>query len=152
MTSRINKFSGVVLSRLIKPGMYADGGGLWLRVSGAAARSWVFRYAIRGKRHEMGLGSVHTVDLATARAKARAFRQLLLDGKDPLAVHGFRSTFRDWCAECGSNSFAREVCEHALAHGLPDKTEAAYQRGDLLEKRVKLMQAWAHYCYKRTPN
>lgn len=108
MTSRINNLSGVVLSRLIKPGMYADGGGLWLRVSGEAARSWVFRYAIRGKRHEMGLGSVITIDLAAARAKARTCRQLLLDGKDPLserrganAAHALKEAKRitfDQCA------------------------------------------------------
>jgi integrase len=67
-------------------------------------------------------------------------------GRGDVTVHGFRSTFRDWCAKYGSNSFAREVCEHAPAHGLPDKTEAAYQRGDLLEKRVKLMPAWTDYC------
>lgn len=67
-------------------------------------------------------------------------------GRADITVHGFRSTFRDWCAEYGSNDFSREVCEHALAHRLPDKVEAAYQRGDLLEKRVRLMQAWADYC------
>jgi len=63
-----------------------------------------------------------------------------------ITVHGFRSTFRDWCAE--STSFPREVCEHALAHSLPDKVEAAYRRGDLLDKRVQLMKAWADYCAK----
>lgn len=63
-----------------------------------------------------------------------------------ITVHGFRSTFRDWCAESVANSFPREVCEHALAHSLPDKTEAAYRRGDLIEKRTMLMQAWADYC------
>jgi integrase len=42
----------------------------------------------------------------------------------------------------------REVCEHALAHSLPDKVEAAYRRGDLLDKRVQLMKAWADYCAK----
>ena len=395
MASKINKLSGVVLSRLLKPGLYGDGGGLWLQVTASSARSWAFRYTIRGKRHQMGLGSINTIDLATARLKARVCRQLLLEGKDPLSerraanaayalveakrttfdqcaaeyieahrgtwknpkhvaqwentiatyaspligslavadvetdlivkvltpiwrtktetavrlrgriecildwattrkfrhgdsparwrghlenlladpdkiapvknhpalpwreiasfvadlraregvaarateftiltacrsgevrgatweefdmaaklwtipakcmkagrehpvplsdaamallasipragafvfpgrdfdtplsdmsltavlrrmgrgditVHGFRSTFRDWCAEYGSNSFPREVCEHALAHSLPDKTEAAYQRGDLLEKRVRLMQTWAKYCY-----
>jgi integrase len=395
MASKINKLSGVVLSRLVKPGLYGDGGGLWLQVSTATARSWVFRYTIRGRRHQMGLGSTDTIDLATARLKARFCRQLMLDGKDPLqerraasaayalveakritfdqcaaayidahrgtwknpkhvsqwentiatyaspligalavadvetdlvvkvlnpiwrsktetavrlrgriecildwaatrkfrhgenparwrghlenllanpnklapvknhpalpwreigsfvedlraregvaaraveftiltacrsgevrgatweefdmeaklwtipatrmkagrqhrvplsdaamsllastprssafvfpgrdsktplsdmsltavlrrmgrgdiTVHGFRSTFRDWCAEYGSNSFSRDVCEHALAHSLPDKTEAAYQRGDLLEKRVRLMQAWSDYCF-----
>lgn len=65
-----------------------------------------------------------------------------------LTAHGFRSTFRDWCAESVANSFPREVCEHALAHSLPDKTEAAYRRGDLIEKRTLLMQAWADYCAK----
>ena len=63
-----------------------------------------------------------------------------------ITMHGFRSTFRDWCAESVGNSFPREVCEHALAHSLPDKVEAAYRRGDLIEKRKVLMQVWADYC------
>jgi integrase len=67
-------------------------------------------------------------------------------GRRDITIHGFRSTFRDWCAESAGNSFSREVCEHALAHGLPDRVEAAYRRGDLLDKRVVLMQAWADYC------
>ncbi|MBP9714699.1 MAG: integrase arm-type DNA-binding domain-containing protein [Sterolibacterium sp.] len=66
--------------------------------------------------------------------------------RDDITVHGFRSSFRDWCAESVANSFPREVCEHALAHSLPDKVEAAYRRGDLIEKRTMLMQAWADYC------
>jgi len=66
--------------------------------------------------------------------------------RNEITVHGFRSTFRDWCSESVANSFPREVCEHALAHSLPDKVEAAYRRGDLLEKRVMLMEAWADYC------
>jgi integrase len=63
-----------------------------------------------------------------------------------ITMHGFRSTFRDWCAESVANSFPREVCEHALAHSLPDKVEAAYRRGDLIEKRILLMQAWSDFC------
>ena len=63
-----------------------------------------------------------------------------------ITVHGFRSTFRDWCSESASNNFPREVCEHSLAHSLPDKVEAAYRRGDLIEKRTMLMQTWADYC------
>jgi integrase len=66
-------------------------------------------------------------------------------GRGDITVHGFRSTFRDWCAEYASNSFPREVCEYALAHHVPDKVEAAYRRGDLLEKRRQLMEAWANY-------
>lgn len=63
-----------------------------------------------------------------------------------ITVHGFRSTFRDWCAEAPGNTFSREVSEHALAHSLPSKVEAAYRRGDLLEKRIVMMQAWADFC------
>lgn len=69
-------------------------------------------------------------------------------GRSDVTVHGFRSTFRDWCAESVGNSFPREVCEHALAHSLPDKVEAAYRRGDLIERRKVLMQVWADYCSK----
>ena len=59
-------------------------------------------------------------------------------------VHGFRSAFRDWAAEC--TNFPNEVCEAALAHVIENKAEAAYRRGDLFEKRRKLMEAWGAYC------
>ena len=59
-------------------------------------------------------------------------------------VHGFRSAFRDWAAEC--TNFTNEVCEVALAHVINNKVEAAYRRGDLLEKRRKLMDDWAQFC------
>ncbi len=63
--------------------------------------------------------------------------------------HGFRSTFRDWAGE--TTTYPREVIEHALAHQLKDKAEAAYQRGDLLEKRCHLMSDWARFCFTRHP-
>lgn len=59
-------------------------------------------------------------------------------------VHGFRSSFRDWAAEC--TNFPNEVCEAALAHVIENKAEAAYRRGDLFEKRRKLMEAWGSCC------
>lgn len=59
-------------------------------------------------------------------------------------VHGFRSTFRDWAGE--TTPHAREVVEAALSHKLPDKAEAAYARGDLFRKRIRLMEDWAKYC------
>jgi integrase len=65
-------------------------------------------------------------------------------GRPDLTVHGFRSTFRDWAGE--ATNHPREVIEHALAHRLKDKAEAAYQRGTLLEKRRALMADWAAYC------
>jgi len=65
-------------------------------------------------------------------------------GREDMTVHGFRSTFRDWAAE--QTNFPREVAEAALAHVIADRTEAAYRRGDLFEKRRRLMAAWAAYC------
>ena len=58
--------------------------------------------------------------------------------------HGFRSSFRDWCAE--RTNYPREVAEMALAHTIGDKVEAAYRRGDLFEKRRRLMKDWAAFC------
>lgn len=59
-------------------------------------------------------------------------------------AHGFRSTFRDWAAE--STAYANEVAEKALAHSIRNESEAAYRRGDLLEKRRRLMDDWAKFC------
>jgi integrase len=63
--------------------------------------------------------------------------------RDDLTAHGFRSTFRDWAAETGQPA---DIAEAALAHVVGDKTVAAYQRGDLLERRRRLMAAWAAVC------
>jgi len=65
-------------------------------------------------------------------------------GRGDITVHGFRSTFRDWAAE--RTNFPNEVVEMALAHTIGDKTEAAYRRGELFEKRRRLMADWATYC------
>jgi integrase len=65
-------------------------------------------------------------------------------GYGHVTVHGFRSTFRDWAAEC--TAFPGEAAEMALAHAVSDAVEAAYRRGDMLEQRRNLMQAWAEYC------
>ena len=70
-------------------------------------------------------------------------------GRGDLTAHGFRSTFRDWCAE--ATNYPREVAEAALAHVNRDKVEAAYARGDLLAKRVQLMTAWATFCANPAP-
>jgi len=71
-------------------------------------------------------------------------KMLALAGHADLTVHGFRSTFRTWAAE--RTAFPREVVEAALAHVVGSKVEAAYQRGDLFDKRRGLMDAWADFC------
>ena len=65
-------------------------------------------------------------------------------GCGDLTAHGFRSTFRDWCAE--ATNTPRELAEAALAHTLRDKVEAAYQRRDMFDRRRLLMDAWANFC------
>ncbi len=69
-------------------------------------------------------------------------RRMEVDG----VPHGFRSTFRDWCAE--NTNYPREVAEMALAHTIESKVEAAYRRGDLFQKRMKLMESWTDFCSK----
>ncbi|WP_338015055.1 tyrosine-type recombinase/integrase [Endobacterium cereale] len=80
-----------------------------------------------------------------------AMLQLLrgMHGTEGLTVHGFRSTFRDWAAE--TTNFPRDVAEAALAHVIGDKTEAAYRRGDALQKRRHMMQDWANFCSESAP-
>jgi len=70
------------------PSLYADGGNLYLQITvnnGNVNRSWIFRFAINGRRREMGLGPVHTVSLKDARAKAAELRKLVYEGRDPIA-------------------------------------------------------------------
>jgi len=101
------------------------------------------------------LAELHTPDVLPsdpvfAGAKPRvglsnmAMTAVLRRMKRPdVTVHGFRSTFRDWCAE--ATAHPREIAEAALAHTLRDKVEAAYLRGDRLDRRAKLMADWAVY-------
>ena len=83
------------------------------------------------------------------RMHEQKFKENQLGYIDPkqnriITTHGFRSTFRDWSAD--KTDYPREVCEHVLAHKLPDEVEAAYLRGAYLEKRKGLMADWAKYC------
>jgi integrase len=70
--------------------------------------------------------------------------KLLRDMGETATAHGFRSSFRDWVSE--ATQFQGELAEAALAHAIENKVEAAYRRGNLLEKRRKLMDAWGNYC------
>ncbi|WP_324075209.1 MAG: integrase arm-type DNA-binding domain-containing protein [Erythrobacter sp.] len=82
----------------------------------------------------------------TQRSKlsSMAMAMLLRRMKQDVTVHGFRSAFRDWAAEC--TGYSHEVSEMALAHTISNAVERAYRRGDLFEKRRRLMDEWAAYC------
>ena len=76
-----------------------------------------------------------------------AMLELVRGVRPGLTVHGFRSTFSDWARD--RTNYARDVIEQALAHIIKDKSEAAYRRGDALDKRRRLMAEWSRYCESR---
>lgn len=80
----------------------------------------------------------------TALSNMTCLATLKRMGRSDITVHGFRSTFRDWVSE--TTAYPRDVAEMALAHTIEDKSEAAYRRGDLIEKRRALMSDWAVHC------
>src|SRR5215468_8135437 len=84
MAREIGRLKAVTVMRAKKPGMLADGGGLYLRVGPTGAKSWIFRYRREGRLHDMGLGPSHTISLAEARDQAQACRKLRLERIDPI--------------------------------------------------------------------
>src|SRR5262245_18612422 len=84
MARTLSRLTAMKVQRAKAPGMYADGGSLYLRIAPGGSKQWVFRYARRGRLRDLGLGPVHTLALAEAREKARDARKLLLEGIDPI--------------------------------------------------------------------
>ena len=105
-----NKLTALEVARRKKPGRYSDGHGLWLQVSTSGTKAWLFRYMIDGRARHMGLGPLHTVNLAEARVRARQARQLLLDGKDPIEVkYQARDAARD-----RTNMLFKDAAQHFI--------------------------------------
>lgn len=101
--------------------------------------------AILGKLSEANSGDFVFPGQRPEKAlSGMAMEMMLRRMKINVTVHGFRSSFRDWAGE--TTSFPREIAEAALAHVAGDATERAYRRGDALEKRRGLMEAWAEFC------
>jgi integrase len=98
----------------------------------------------KAKAESTGGEFVFTGSKRAALSNMTCLATLKRMGRSDLTVHGFRSTFRDWVSE--STSYPRDVAEMALAHAIEDKSEAAYRRGDLIEKRRALMADWAAHC------
>lgn len=84
MARKQQRLSALQVTKLTKPGLYGDGGGLTLQITNTGAKSWLLRYMVAGKAFGMGLGPTHTVSLAEARQKALDARKLLIDGINPL--------------------------------------------------------------------
>jgi integrase len=84
MTRTIGKLTALKVDKAKWPGMYADGGGLYLRVTDSGTKNWVFRFMLNGRPRWMGVGPLHTIGLAEARNRAAAFRLQRHDGVDPI--------------------------------------------------------------------
>src|SRR5260370_22391436 len=84
MARVIGKLTALAVRQAKQPGLYGDGGGLFLQASQGGAKSWVFRYKVAGRLRVMGLGPLHSVSLAEAREAARGCRQMPLAGIDPI--------------------------------------------------------------------
>jgi integrase len=106
--------------------------------------------AVLDRMGEVSQGDLIFPGIRSGRPLSNMSLLAVLDrmGHGELTAHGFRSSFRDWAAE--KTDFNRDVIEMALAHAIPSAVEAAYRRGDLFEKRRKLMDAWAAYCAQST--
>lgn len=84
MVRQLSTLTAIQVTKLTKPGLYGDGGGLTLQITKAGVKSWLFRFMREGKAYGMGLGPTHTFSLAEARQKALAARKLLAEGLNPL--------------------------------------------------------------------
>jgi integrase len=140
-------------------------GARWNEVD-LAARVWtVPPHRMKGAREHRVPLSDRVVEILTAMQRLRvsdfvfpgmmpdrplsvmALEMVLRRAKIDATVHGFRSAFRDWTGE--QTTFSRELAEAALAHLVGDEVERAYRRGDALEKRRVLMDAWGSFCGRR---
>src|SRR5215472_12596951 len=84
MASTINQLTAIKVRKIKQPGYHADGAGLWLQVSQAGGKSWIFTYSLRGRAREMGLGSASRTTLAEARDARDQCNRLLRDHIDPI--------------------------------------------------------------------
>jgi hypothetical protein len=88
MARLIERLSALEAKRLTRPGMHPDGMGLYLQISPGGAKSWIYRYSLKGRARAMGLGPFHIVPLSEARAMAREARRLRHGGIDPIEHRG----------------------------------------------------------------
>src|SRR5690349_7086400 len=111
----VGKLTAFDVTRAKKPGMYADGLGLYLQVGSGNARSWIFRYARHGSERYLGLGSASAISLKRARELAADARRLRAEGIDPIERrHSDRLTER--VANAKSTTFAQCSAQYLMAH------------------------------------
>ncbi len=113
MARQANKLTARAVTAANEPGLYSDGGGLYLQVARGGSKSWVYRYMLRRRARDMGLGGVDVVSLAEAREKALEARKLVKAGIDPIDARNAEHT-RQAVDAATSRSF-RECTERYIA-------------------------------------
>jgi integrase len=110
MARRLNRLTAVEVKGIDQKGMYHDGGGLYLQVSAAGTKSWIYRFTLDGRAREMGLGPLNAISLAEARKRAAECRRMRHDGIDPIDARGAQ---RDEKRLEGARSMTFDVCAEA---------------------------------------
>jgi integrase len=122
MPRATNKLTQIKIVKTTKPGLYADGGGLYLQVTKAGVKSWLFRYMRAGKARGMGLGPLHTIGLAEARTRALDCRRLLLGGVDPIDARDAERSAKQ-IASANEKTFEQCATAYIEAHRAGWKNE-----------------------------
>ena len=108
MARIIGKLTALKVDKAKQPGMYGDGGGLYLRVTDDGARNWVFRFMLNGRPRWMGMGPLHTVSLSEARKRAGEHRLRRHDGIDPIEAR--RAERLQARLDCGQGGDIQGMC------------------------------------------
>ncbi len=140
----LGKLTALGVTKLKAPGMYGDGGGLWLQVSGKGGKSWVFRYTLKGKSREMGLGPVSTFSLAEARDKALTCRKLCYEGIDPIEMR--RGQRQDAAVEA-----AKAITFRTCAEGYIEAHKAGWRNDKHAAQWTATLATYAYPVFGNLP-
>ena len=126
MAKTIDRLTARKVQTVKTAGYISDGGGLWLQTSGQDAKSWIFRFSLRGRMREMGLGSAHKVSLAEARSERDRYNRLVYRGVDPIE-HRKRQRAEAALADAATITFKEAAAAYCTAHraGLKNRKSAA---------------------------
>ena len=130
----LEKLSALKVKRAATPGLYGDGRGLYLRVGGGNAKSWVLRYMLCGVAHSMGLGAVADFSLAEARERAAKYRKLAKQGIDPIEARRAERT----------GSSARAITFAACAEAYIANHKAAWKGARHAKQWTSSLEAYAY--------
>jgi integrase len=137
MARPLHRLTAIKVQRAKRPGMYADGGSLYLRVAEGGSKQWIFRYVVNGRMRDMGIGPEHTLSLAEAREKARDARKLLLDDIDPIdSKHARKAALRA--------ADARAMTFRQCAEGFIKDNEASWRNAEHRRQWISSLQQYAY--------